>query len=149
MALGASHTAACPPTRKYGAISECSSSADSGEKEANASTRTVVASTPRTKPNAPPSRRSNQRSPASAALQRINFPIAPAMTATTIKIDKKLTRFATQGALTYGKTKGASLPYCQAARRYPTTTPAKENTSEKKPCEAATRVENTTMPSIT
>ena len=139
---GASHEAPLPITRKYGAVCDCRSHSALGAKAAVAITITVITNKPRTIPNAAPRTRSTHRRPASRTAQLTILPIAPARMDTAVNTTKKATILAAQGGL-IKVIHPATVVYSQAASRNPTTTPAREKTSKKKPCAAATKTDRT------
>src|SRR5437016_13693604 len=133
MTAGASQLTPLPGTSKYYARDDSESSRDSGANAVKANTPTVTTIKPLTRPKAPPRNRSTQRSPAPRIAQRTILAVAPARRTTARKIVKKAARSAIAGDFTYGKNHGAKRPYPQAASKYPTTVPANEITSKKKP----------------
>src|SRR3954451_8235819 len=104
-------------------------------------TKTVITTIARTRPNAPPNTRSTHRNPTSSIAQRLSLPAIFAITTTRAKMVTNAAIFAIDCDFTYGANDGAKRQYSHAANKYPTTVPASENISKKKPWAAATNTE--------
>src|SRR5437667_7418457 len=127
---------------KYGANCDCCIQRAAGAKAAIATSTIATTKLPFRRPSSPPSVRSSAVSPAAFMIRRARRPSSEA----TIRTAKKTIRNAVISpnhcCFKNVSNQSASRRYCQAAKRYPTTKPAKPKASEKKPAQAAVTTEN-------
>src|SRR5579883_177651 len=119
-----------------------------GAKAAVARQTTITTSKPRSNPKTAPRNRSIHFKPASRTAQLVILPAIPANKTTAIKMTKNPTISATHRGFTDERRLSEIHGYSHAARRKPTTVPARAKASVKKPCAAACAQESTMAATI-